>query len=958
MPRRPPRVWCSDDDWVTLGRELLRRGIVEEISYDAIGIDSVGNKVLNGLFAVPKGSGEDYAQRLVMNLIPCNGLFALLQGDNHTLPDMSRMQTLILDPEAGATWSSEDLKSCFYLFLLPPAWRPWMAFSRPLDIDGRRIWVASRVVPMGWSAATGLVQAAHRQLLRDLTPAGREVRRDRATPCTAALPGSPRRSPSEGTADREPEEDGHGRLAPEPGRAARGPPRPFDVRWQVCIDNLDILELWSLAELRRLRDDRLVPSELQRAIRAEYQRRGVARAPDKSLVREARASALGFEMLGIEGVLSLPTKVLHRLLQLTVWALGRHRIGRKLLQVLLGRWTRLFMLRRVGFCWLQESWRLTSRWPSRPRPWHPVLRRELASCLAILPLLWCNLRLPVDSMLTVSDASLTGGAMCASTRLTEEGQAAAEALADGVEDSILADDLLVISLFDGIGGLRRALDLLRLRPALTLASETNAEARRVVTYAWPDVYELGPVEEITREKISSILAKKGNFTKVLVGGGSPCTDLTSLNIGAAGLEGPESILFYEFLRVGRLVCQLLPDAEVSLFLENVASMKPVYRDIMSKELGVPAWQLCASDLSDVRRKRYYWVAPTPGTPLPCACTVHPGKVVLQPAVVKPPRKGWLSRGASYKGPALPCFVRANPRTTEPRLAVGRHQELPETVARWIAARHCYPLCQFRTHVLICQDKELRVACADEREALLGFSRGHTRTCQPTSYRKAQPARLERKRCDLLGVSFHVPSVALCLGPLFVDWGLLREAPTAQTLVDRAARLSKPRSGRLTAGPAQQLLARRIVEGAIHGGQDARIDALDTLAPTSWPRRPIPVHHWEWKLRWRRTWRPGAHAYITNLEAVAAVSAFLWRFKMSSRTRIRAIHLIDNQATLSILARGRSSSRVLNRQCRKLGVIALLGRLVPVFAYATTDDNPADEGSRHAARNPRRSFNNG
>ena len=379
-----------------------------------------------------------------------------------------------------------------------------MAFSRPLDIDGRRIWAASRVVPTGWSAATGLVQAAHRQRLCDLTLAGREVRRDRPTPCTAALPCPPPRSPSEGTADREPEEDDHGPLAAEPGRAARASSRPFGVRWQIDID---ILELWSLAELRRLRDDRLVPSELQRAIRAEYQRRGVARAPDKSLVREARASALGFEMLGIEGVLSLPTKVLHRLLQLTVWALGRQRIGRKLLQVLLGRWTRLFMLRRVGFCWLQESWRLTSRWPSRPRPWHPVLRRELASCLAILPLLWCNLRLPVDSMLTVSDASLTGGAMCASTRLTQEGQAAAEALAEGVEDSILADDLLVISLFDGIGGLRRALDLLRLRPALTLASETNAEARRVVTYAWPDVYELGPVEEITREKISSILAK-------------------------------------------------------------------------------------------------------------------------------------------------------------------------------------------------------------------------------------------------------------------------------------------------------------------------------------------------------------------------------------------------------------------------------------------------------------------
>ncbi len=242
--------------------------------------------------------------------------------------------------------------------------------------------------------------------------------------------------------------------------------------------------------------------------------------------------------------------------------------------------------------------------------------------------------------------------------------------------------------------------------------------------------------------------------------------------------------------------------------------------------------------------------------------------------------------------------------------------------------------------------------------MLGFSRGHTLTCRPTGDRKARPQQLEKERCDLLRVSFHVPSVALCLGPLFVDWGLLAEAPTPQALIDRVSKLSKARA-RLRTGVAQQLLARRMVDGAIHRGQDARIDALDALAPTSWPRRPIPVHRWKWKLRWRRTWRRGLEAYITNLEAVAAVSAFLWRLKVRSRTGVRAIHLIDNQASLSILARGRSSSRVLNRQCRKLGVVTLLGRLVPVFVYTTADDNPADEGSRRStSRSPRRHIDNG
>ena len=44
---------------------------------------------------------------------------------------------------------------------------------------------------------------------------------------------------------------------------------PFDTRWQIYIDNLDILELWSLDELREVLAGEATPSELQHAIRKE-----------------------------------------------------------------------------------------------------------------------------------------------------------------------------------------------------------------------------------------------------------------------------------------------------------------------------------------------------------------------------------------------------------------------------------------------------------------------------------------------------------------------------------------------------------------------------------------------------------------------------------------------------------------------------------------------------------------
>ena len=236
---------------------------------------------------------------------------------------------------------------------------------------------------------------------------------------------------------------------------------------------------------------------------------------------------------------------------------------------------------------------------------------------------------------------------------------------------------------------------------------------------------------------------------------------------------------------------------------------------------------------------------------------------------------------------------------------------------------------------------------------MGFEENHTISCRPPRDRKQVPQQLEDDRCSLLGSSFHVPSVATLLAPLLVDCGLLDKIPSAQEILEKSMGcLEDP--ARPSEVSMRAALALDLASSAIHGGQDARVDASSAMPPDAWPRRAVPADRWTWQLVWRRSWHRSPDAFITNLEAIAGVAAFSWRLREGHRCGVRAIHLVDNQATLGVLARGRSSSKLLNRQARRLGAICILGRIVPVFAYVSTTDNPADRGSRLTdRRSPKR-----
>lgn len=68
--------------------------------------------------------------------------------------------------------------SCFYLFSIPYEWTKYFAFRKTIKrkvLGGpgdpeEDLYLASRVIPMGWSAAVTVVQHLHRELLKGWMP--------------------------------------------------------------------------------------------------------------------------------------------------------------------------------------------------------------------------------------------------------------------------------------------------------------------------------------------------------------------------------------------------------------------------------------------------------------------------------------------------------------------------------------------------------------------------------------------------------------------------------------------------------------------------------------------------------------------------------------------------------------------------------------------------------------------
>ena len=176
-PERPPksRVRATDSEWEEIVRAGVERNMMREIPEHEIMRDQGGRLILNGAGAVPKYKEVDGVvkklQRFISILVPANTYQTHAPGDDTHLPYLGQMSMFQLESGQDVLVDSEDLTSCFNLFLLPEQWGGLMTFSKQVSgaVFGReasqKAWVAMKVVPMGWINSVSLMQTVVRTLV-------------------------------------------------------------------------------------------------------------------------------------------------------------------------------------------------------------------------------------------------------------------------------------------------------------------------------------------------------------------------------------------------------------------------------------------------------------------------------------------------------------------------------------------------------------------------------------------------------------------------------------------------------------------------------------------------------------------------------------------------------------------------------------------------------------------------
>ena len=174
LPRLQGRIHIVAEDVDRVAETLVDRGVCQWVDWDEVA-EFRGQKILNGMFGVPKSSQLADGRcilRLIMNLIPANSIMKQLTAGTKRLPHItSWLSTFINEEEELRIWQS-DMSNAFYLFRIPQPWVRFLCFNIKRDgrqgdvgIPGKTYCLGCQVLPMGWSSSVGRMQAVSREVL-------------------------------------------------------------------------------------------------------------------------------------------------------------------------------------------------------------------------------------------------------------------------------------------------------------------------------------------------------------------------------------------------------------------------------------------------------------------------------------------------------------------------------------------------------------------------------------------------------------------------------------------------------------------------------------------------------------------------------------------------------------------------------------------------------------------------
>lgn len=937
---KPPRVMISSNNWDEVVEGLLRRGVCGMMPLrDCFHVDN--KPILGGLFGVPKDEvTKDGVEilRLIMDLRPINANFLALGGDLGSLPMISQLFQLELQPHEQLVISSEDIRAMFYIVGLPNEWNKYLCFNKVIPSrfhsshDPRPHVLHSRVLPMGFLNSVSIAQHLHRRIAAKameeskLVGPQHEIRRDRELPRTKNS-------------------------------------------FRVYLDNFDQL---SKASKRILCSH--TPS-LTEFLRKEYLRLRIPRNEKKAVDRQNQAEMQGAWIDGDKGFCcakpSKTSKYLWALLDL----LQKREVSQKQMQMLTGGLVYMFGFRRPLMSILNHVWEFIVRFENdrvvKPIPWR--VKEELLASFFLSAKAFIDFKLPANPVVTCSDASEQGGGICQSIGTTPFGRQAANSLVRGeFPEGGCQGGVLGIGAFDGISALRVALDGIGAPMSGYISIECDPAAKRVVEASFPSTLFHDDITALSFEEVRKWAADFPNTKLVILGGGPPCQGVSALNPTRLGaVNDPRSSLFLHYVQLREWVKKAFHWCPTYMLMESVASMSSTDRATYSKAIGFLPYKIDSLNISPCRRPRLWWfdweVHEQDGVnifPPESPKSWDWGEITLSsPFNVK----DFLSPGCKLAGGdthRLPTFTTAQPKSKPGSLPAGLSQCSSRDLQFWREDRYRFPpyVYQYK-HGILHKTKGWRIPNIQEREAMMFFPINYTFHCCSKTVRKQSIREWEDVRMSLLGNSWHVGVVSFLLQELLSQHQLLEHVSLHQML-NKLRPGSSTSLGELLFRPGfakrqpfqlvirnlkeEQQLVTRICHLVSTKGTDVLLKSSTEVIPKSHRfRQTIPPNLWSWNVICGWSWPLGSHGpeHINKLEMKAIYTSVKWRIFKQKVARQKCLHLVDSMVSLQILNKGRSSSHKMRNICKKIACLLVASRMLLVLSYVESSRNPADRPSR-------------
>eukprot|EP00438_Fugacium_kawagutii_P012906 Skav224010 [mRNA] locus=scaffold2932:91460:93807:+ [translate_table: standard] len=579
LPKLKGIIHAEPSEMKAIAQELVCRGVCGWIDLENVACYR-GERILNGMFGVEKPSkiqtGEPIL-RLIMNLVPSNAILRQFTGATKNLPSItSWLSTVVSGEETIRFWQS-DMCNAFYLFRIPQQWEPYLSFNHieeyQHEITGeiRKRALTCRVLPMGWLSSVSIMQEISERILQvgslDMT-----AQLVRNKPLPQWMVG----------------------IVKEARRTSR-------LWWHIYLDN------FAAGQIISDQSDLNAGESLHQSAELAWSTAGVVSSEKKRASAISQVEELGAYVDGESGFMGGSPHRMLTLVQMTLWLIDQPRLSKKLVQVIAGRWVHVMQFRRPTMSIFEQLWKFTTKGFVKQKL-ELATRRELLLAVMLFPLMHTGLKTPISNLITASDASTKEGAVGYSESLTPVGQDFAHSLRalPSLAGSI---PVLVISLFGGIGGAFRAYDLLGLLPAGLIHFDISSTANRVVSRRWPQAEIFTDVKLLDEALLDDILGRYPGIAEIHIWGGFPCIDLSSANARGTGLAGPQSSLFFELIRIHKVVKKKVGNRiKTKTIVENVASMKAEEE----------------KKISDTLQQRPYFLDPCDAVATSLGCGTFPG----------------------------------------------------------------------------------------------------------------------------------------------------------------------------------------------------------------------------------------------------------------------------------------------------------------------------------------------